>query len=118
MSHSSMAPGARISPSAGRRFLPDSTVGWCALAFSFVGLAAWVALPLITMAYRDTYPVTDTAVMPAIGVVLVDVAAVYDLLSVFRWKERSVLVVAATVVTVAAAVFFTFIVVAGGLSGV
>lgn len=118
MSTSNTAPGARISSRTGRHVAPNTPVGWWALGVSFVGLAAWVVLPIITMTFRDVYPVTDTALMPIIGVVLIDSAAIFDLLSVFRWNERSALNVALTIITVVAALFFTFIVVAEGIAGV
>jgi hypothetical protein len=101
-----------------RAIVPRTAVGWWALGLTAVGIASWIALPLITINFRDTYPVTDTWVMPAIGVVLTDLAAVLDLLCVWPWRERSVLNIVATVLMIPAGLFFTFIVVGEGISGV
>ena len=118
MSTTDTTSHAPVPAPTGRGVVPRRSIGWWALAAAAVGLASWVVLPLITMNFRDTFPVTDTAVMPIIGVVLVDSAAVFNLLAVFRWKQRSVLNIVAVAVTAAAALFFTFIVVAEGLAGV
>jgi hypothetical protein len=92
-------------------------IGWWALGFSIVGLAAWVILPIITTVFRETFPITDTALMPIIGVVLIDIAAVFNALNVFVWKERSVLGIVAAAITIPAALFFTLMVVGEGLGG-
>ena len=65
-----------------QRLTPSRTIGWWALGLSVLGLAAWVILPMITTAYRETYPVTDTWVMPVIGLALTDVAALFVTLMV------------------------------------
>jgi hypothetical protein len=77
-----------------------------------------MALPIITITFRDKYPVTDTWVMPAIGVVLIDLAAVFNILCVWPWRERSVLNIVAAVLTITSALFFTFMVVGESLTGV
>lgn len=73
---------------------------------------------MITMAFRTRYPITDTWVMPAIGLVLTDLAAVVSVLCVWRWRERSVLNVVAVVIIIPVALFVTFMVVGEGLAGV
>jgi len=118
MSNGNSGSGAPVSAPTRSHVIPSHAVGWWAIGLALLGLAAWVVLPIITMTFRETYPITDTAVMPMIGVLLVDVAAVFNLLTVFRWKEGSVLNIVATVITVAAALFFTFVVVGELLSGV
>ncbi|PKQ20098.1 MAG: hypothetical protein CVT66_06430, partial [Actinobacteria bacterium HGW-Actinobacteria-6] len=60
---------------AARRLTPDSPLGWWAIGLAVLGLGSWIVLPMITIAFRETYPVTDTWVMPAILLVLTDVAA-------------------------------------------
>lgn len=72
---------------------------------------------MITMAFRETYPVTDTWVMPVIGTTLIDLAAVCNLLCIWRWRERSVLNIAAAVLVIPAALFFTLMVVGESFSG-
>ncbi len=61
---------------------------------------------------------TNTVVMPAIGMVLLDAAAVFNVVSVFRWKERSVLNIVALVLTIPAALLISLIVIGEGLAGV
>jgi hypothetical protein len=120
MSDSVDSPDQAPAPQARSRraIVPSTPVGWWALGLGAVAIASWVALPLITINFRDTYPITDTWVMPAIGVVLTDLAAVFDVLCIWPWRERSVLNIAAVVITIPAALFFTFIVVGEGISGV
>jgi uncharacterized membrane protein len=55
--------------------------------------------------------------MPAIGTVLIDLAAVFNLLCVWRWRERSVLNIVAAVLVIPMALLFTFIVVGESLGG-
>ncbi len=118
MSHSTSSqlegPGVQVK----RNLVPVSPIGRWAVVVAVIGLGAWVVLPLISMQFRETYPVTDTWVMPAIGVVVSDAAAVFNILAVWHWEERSVLNIVSAVLVVIAAVFFTFIVVAEGLAGV
>jgi hypothetical protein len=120
MSGSVDSPDQRPAPQARSRraIVPKSAVGWWALGLTGVGIASWVALPLLTITFRETYPVTDTWIMPAIAIVLTDLAAVFDLLCVWPWRERSILNIAVTVLMIPAAIFFTFIGVGEGLSGV
>jgi hypothetical protein len=98
--------------------LPKTTAGRWALILTVVVIAACAALPIITITFRDKYPVTDTWVMPAIGTVLIDLAAVFNVLCVWPWRERSVLNIIAAALTVPSALFFTFMVVGEGLAGV
>ena len=117
MSTSDVFCGAPASQPTGPRVVPSSGIGWWALGLSAIGLAAWVILPIITTIFGETYPITDTVLMPVIGVVLVDAAAVFNLLSVLMWKQRSVLSIIALAVTVPAGRFFTFFVVGESLAG-
>ena len=100
-----------------RPVLPKTAIGWWALGASAVGMASWVVLPVITAVFRDVYPITDTWVMPAIGTALIDVAAIMNVLVIWRWRERSVLNIVTTALTVLLALFFTLFVVGEGLSG-
>jgi hypothetical protein len=96
---------------------PTAPKGWIALVAAVIGLGSWVVLPIITTLFAERYPVTNTFVMPAIGTVLILVAAVLNVLSVWLWKQRSVLNIVAMAVVSAAAIFFTFIVVGEGIAG-
>lgn len=102
---------------SGTAILPRTKTGWWALGFTVIGIAAWVVLPVITTIFRETYPVTDTWIMPAIGTVLIDLAAVFNLLCVWRRRERSVLNIVAAVLVIPMALLFTFIVVGESLGG-
>jgi len=115
-----MTPGRTPTdrPQKGFRAIPSGRIGWWALALSIIGLGSWVVLPIITLMFRETCPVTDTVVMPVIGMVLLDAAAVFNVLCVLRWKERSVLNVVALVLTIPTALFISLIVIGEGLAGV
>src|SRR5665647_2209890 len=100
------------------RFWPKAPLGWTAVALAVVGVGSWAVLPMITSQFGDQYPITDSWVMPAIGAVLIMVAAIVNVLALWIWKQRSVLNIVATVVTVPLALLFTLIVVGEGLAGV
>ncbi|MDA3937634.1 MAG: hypothetical protein PF636_12435 [Actinomycetota bacterium] len=103
---------------ATRHRTPETPLGWWAIGLSVLGLAAGVVLPMISMTFRETYPVTDTWVMPVIWLALADVAAGFNVLSVWRWRERSVLNIVAVALIVPTALFVTFMVVGEGLASV
>jgi hypothetical protein len=103
--------GSTLSQAKGRRFWPRSTFSWIAIALGLVALASWVVFPVLTMAYRERYPVVDTWVMPALATTLVDVAAILNLVTVWFRRERSLLSIVILVVTILAGLFFTFMVV-------
>jgi hypothetical protein len=98
--------------------LPKTRFGWWALILTVIVLAVCAALPIITINFRDKYPITDTWVMPVIGTVLIDIAAVFNILCIWRWRERSVLNIVTAVLTIPTALFFTFMVIGEGLAGV
>jgi hypothetical protein len=101
----------------GTAIWPRTKAGRWAIGLTVIGIGAWVALPLITITFRETYPVTDTWIMPAVGTVLIDLAAVFNLLCVWRWRERSVLNIVAAMLSIPMALFFTCIVVGESLGG-
>ncbi len=100
-----------------RHWIPSGAIGWWTFGLSVLALATWAVLPQVTMAFRDTYPITDSWVMPAINVILTDVAAVLSALCIWRWKERSALIIIAAVLTTPLALFGTLMVVGEALSG-
>jgi GNAT superfamily N-acetyltransferase len=68
-----------LQPEPGKHgVMPRSAAGWWAIVLSVVGLGSWIVLPLITINFRDTFPITDTALMPIIGLVLVDLLGRFD----------------------------------------
>jgi hypothetical protein len=103
--------GSSLSQARGRGFWPRSTLGWIAIILGFVALASLVVFPVLTMAYREKYPVVDTWVMPAVATTLMDAAAILSLVTVWLRRERSVLSIVTLVVTMLAGLFFTFMVV-------
>lgn len=100
------------------RVLPVTKAGWWALGLSVLGVISWVILPMITMVFREKYPVTNSYVMPLIGTVLIDIAAVFNILCLWHWRERSALNIALAVLVIPVAVFFTIIVVGEGIAGI
>jgi len=103
--------GSTLSQAKGRQFWPRSTFSWIAIALGLVALASWIIFPVLTMAYRERYPVVDTWFMPALATTLVDVAAILNLVTVWFRRERSLLSIVTLVVTILAGLFFTFMVV-------
>ena len=118
MSAHGVVSGEHTAATTAQRLVPGSAVGRWALVLSVLGLSAWVVLPVITGVFRETYPITDTVLMPVIGTILIDAAAAFNVFCVWRCKERSALNIIATILTIPAALFFTFMVVGEGLAGV
>ena len=110
-------PGARGDGSWGSTMWPTMVGGWVALGSAAVGLGSWIVLPLITSLFADTYPVTDTVVMPVIGLVLTVVAAIVNVLAVGPGRQRSAVGIVAAGLTVGATLFFGFFVIGEGLGG-
>lgn len=110
------------TPTAGNpggiAILPKTKAGRWSLIVTVIVIAACMALPIITINLRDKYPITDTWVMPVIGTVLIVFAAVFNILCVWFWRERSLLNILAAILTVPSALFFTFMVVGESLAGV
>lgn len=96
---------------------PPARSGRLALVAAAIGLGSWIVLPLVTTIFGDTYPVTDTFVMPVIGLVLVALAAVVNVVALWPLRQRSVMNMVATALTVAATCFFGFFVIGEGLGG-
>jgi len=67
----------------------QTTAGRFALGFTAPAIGSRLLLPLITVRYRYSCPITDTWVMPAIGTGLVAVAAALNMWCVWRRGERS-----------------------------
>ena len=112
MSNDKMSGSDNASTQGGkRRFSPRTGLGWAAIFIALVAIASWVAFPFITMAYRSTYPLVDSWIMPAIATGLVDLAAIVSLAAVLARRERSILSLVTLVVTALAGVGFTITVV-------
>ncbi|MCC6497042.1 MAG: hypothetical protein IT193_12390 [Propionibacteriaceae bacterium] len=120
MSHPSTSSSGSATglPKASQPALwPTAGSGWLALAAAAVGLGSWIVLPIVTTVFRDSYPVTDTVVMPIIGLVLVVLAAITNVLTYWLGRQRSTLNTVAIVLTVAATAFFGIFVIGEGLGG-
>lgn len=110
------------STSGGRlswRGMPTRPIGWVGVFAAVVALgAAFVGLPLVTVLLRETAPVTDTVIMPLIGVVLLVTAAVLNAVALWPARQRNVLTLIATLITVPAALFFGAFLIGEGIAGV
>ena len=101
-----------------RTFWPREKPGKTALWFAFAAFLLWVVLPLITTIFHETVPVTDTWIMPFIGVVGVAFAAVVNLFTYVFNRQRSVTNLIAMSLTVAFTVFTATFLIGEGLAGV
>lgn len=81
---------------------PTSAWGWAGVGAAILGLGSWFVLPVITTLFAERYPITDTGLMPAIGLGLVAAAAIANLLIAWLGRQRSAVSIAATALTVAA----------------
>ena len=72
-----------------------------------IALMSLIVLPSITMVFRETYPVVDTWVMPAINTVLLDTAAVVALFAIWLKGERSAAGILSFVLTAPIGLFIT-----------
>ena len=102
---------------SGVRLMPATKAGSWALWMSAIGLASWVILPAITTIFREKYPITDSGLMPAIGAVLIDLAALSCVLALWRFRESSVLNIIAAALVIQAALMITLIVVGYAFGG-
>lgn len=109
-------PGS-ATPKAAWVGLPTRPIGWIAVGAAVVGLGSWIVLPIITGVFGETYPVTDTFVMPLIGAVLLVIAAVLNPLAIWVWKQKNALNLIAMLLTVGAALFVLPFVIGEGISG-
>ena len=101
-----------------RGFGPSEKSGKVALWFAVGAFLLWIILPLITGAFRESVPVTDTWVMPFIGVVGVAIAAAVNLYTYVVKRQRSALNLTAMSVTVCFTVFSAVFLIGEGLAGV
>ena len=101
-----------------RGFWPHQKSGKVALWFAFGAFLLWVILPMITGAFRETYPVTDTWVMPFIGVIGVAIAAAVNLFTYVVKRQRSAINLTAMSITVCFTFFYAVFLIGEGLAGV
>ena len=101
-----------------RGFWPHEKSGKVALWFTFGAFLLWIILPMITGAFRETYPVTDTWVMPSIGVIGVAVAAAVNLFAYVVKRQRSAVNLTAMSITLCFTFFSALFLIGEGIAGV
>lgn len=101
-----------------RTMTPTDRSGKVSIWLSAIGFSSWLILPMITTFFRESAPITDTWVMPFIGVVLMLIAAVANFITFVFLRQRSVLNVVFFSVTTVFAIFVTVMLVGEGLAGV
>jgi hypothetical protein len=74
---------------------------------TIIALVAIIAFPLITVTFRQVYPLVDTWVMPAMLIVLVDASAIMNILAVWRGLEHCVISILALILSMQAALCVT-----------
>lgn len=95
--------------------LPTAPSGWIAFAAAGSEWGPGSCFSIVTSLFADEYPVTDTIVMPIIGLVLTVMAAVDNVLVLWLARQRSLANILANVLTVSATLFLGFFVIGEGL---
>jgi hypothetical protein len=72
-----------------RPWFPQTRLGTIATVLGAVAVSLWFVLPMVTMSYREIYPITDSWVMPATSSVVTLIAAVVSGYVVVVHKERA-----------------------------
>lgn len=72
-----------------RRWVPQTRIGVVAVVVGMLALSLWMVLPMVTMNYREQYPITDSWVMPATSSVVTMLAALVNGYVVLVHKERA-----------------------------
>ncbi len=79
-----------------RPWLPRTRFGVVAVLVGVMALSLWIVFPMVTMNYREQYPITDSWLMPAMSSVVTMMAAVVNGYAVLVRKERAWLNLALT----------------------
>ena len=91
-------------PKTARPSLPQDKLGWSAIIVAGVSAVSWVLLPVLgALIGGDRYPMVSSATMVTAMAIAIG-AAVFNLLCVSIWKQRSVLNLLAAALTVPTAV--------------
>lgn len=98
-------------------FWPRQKAGKVAMWCSLGAFILWILLPLTTTVFHESVPITDTWVMPFIGVVGITVASVINVYTFTVKRQRSVINLIAMVVTVFFTLFTATFFIGEGLSG-
>ncbi|MEY3990108.1 MAG: hypothetical protein RI985_1189 [Chloroflexota bacterium] len=94
-------------------WLPHTTSGFVAIGLSIMALLLWVLLPMVTVRYRDIYPITDSWVMPTFGGVVSIAVALFNIYEVWWHKQRAWLNIIVTVILGCVAIIALMVLVGG-----
>lgn len=96
-----------------RPWLPQTRAGGGAVLAGVLALSLWLILPMVTMAYRETYPITDSWVMPTIGGIINIIVALLNVYVVWWRGQRAWLNLIAMAVLVVVALLAVMVLVGG-----
>lgn len=72
-----------------RQWVPQTRIGVVAVVVGLLALSLWIVFPIVTMNYREQYPITDSWVMPATSSAVTMLAALVNGYAVLVHKERA-----------------------------
>lgn len=98
-------------------FWPRQQAGRVSSWITLGAFILWILLPLTTSLFRESVPVTDTWVMPFIGVVGIAGATVVNIYTFAVKRQRSVANLIALVATLFFTLFTATFFIGEGLSG-
>jgi UDP-N-acetylmuramyl pentapeptide phosphotransferase/UDP-N-acetylglucosamine-1-phosphate transferase len=96
-----------------RQWLPRTSSGVVVIGLSLAALSLWVILPMVTVRYRDIYPITNSWVMPTTGGIINIIVAVLNVYMVWWRGQRAWLNIFSMVVLVIVAVIALMVLVGG-----
>jgi hypothetical protein len=106
------------SGTQGGSMWPTTGVGRAGVVAAIIALVCSAAIVLVTIVFRGTSPIIDSWIWPVVALVLIDAAALLNVLAVWLRRERSAVSLLALVVTVAIGGLLTLIVVGDALAAV
>lgn len=101
-----------------RKFWPQERSGKFSLLIGVIAFGIGFLLPVITGIFGETYPVTDSWVMPTIGVAVMLVAAATNIITYTFMRQRSVANLVMLSITVFWACFTATFLIGEGPAGV
>lgn len=110
-------PGKQPMPNKGAAFWPQTSVGWLALALAVVAVVSMFLGPLVTITFRNTFPVVDTWLMPTFAAALIAIATLFGAVAVFRRGERSILSMIVLALMAVCTLVAAFVLIGGALTG-
>lgn len=101
-----------------RTFWPKERSGKFSLLIGVLAFGIGFLLPVITGIFGETYPITDSWVMPTIGVAAMIIAAVSNIFTYTFMRQRSVANLIMLSITVFWACFTATFLIGEGLAGI